>query len=264
LQNLLFLIYIIYIMATYSDKKYKHVYGPIYSRRLGVSLGVDMVPHKTCSLDCVYCECGATTLLTTERMEYIPAGDIIAEVDDYLGDSKNPVPDYVTFGGSGEPTLHSGLGRIIGHLKERFPSQKLALLTNSTLLNDDQLRRDILLCDLILPSLDAVTDEVFRKVNAPEPSINCEGIIRGLAALSSEYKGQLWLEVFISPGINDGDAEVALFKDVITGINPTRVQLNSLDRPGTDRALAAASGPSLEEIAKRFAPLPVEIIARQR
>ncbi|MCL2219109.1 MAG: radical SAM protein [Chitinispirillia bacterium] len=242
--------------------KYKHIYGPIRSRRLGLSLGVDMVPHKTCPLDCVYCECGATTVLTVERKEYIPTGEIIAEIDDYLEGAGNPAPDYVTFGGSGEPTLHSGLGRIIGHIKGRFPAQKLALLTNSTLLSDKQLRRDILLCDLILPSLDAVTDDVFRGVNVPESSLTCEGVINGLTALSSEYKGQLWLEVFISPGINDGDAEIALFKEVITKINPTRVQLNSLDRPGTVNTLSAAPRASLEDIAKRFAPLPVEIIAR--
>jgi wyosine [tRNA(Phe)-imidazoG37] synthetase (radical SAM superfamily) len=220
-----------------------------------------MVPHKTCSLDCVYCECGATTVLTRERKEYIPSGGIIAEVDEYLGNGGNPAPDYVTFGGSGEPTLHSGLGRIIRHVKDRFPSQKLALLTNSTLLNDPQVRKDILLCDLILPSLDAVTDEVFQLVNVPEGSIRCADVIDGLTALSSEYQGPLWLEVFISPGINDGDGEIALFKDIITKINPARVQLNSLDRPGTVSTLSAASTKSLEEIARRFAPLPVEIVA---
>jgi wyosine [tRNA(Phe)-imidazoG37] synthetase (radical SAM superfamily) len=239
---------------------YKHIYGPVKSRRLGNSLGVDMVPHKTCSLDCVYCECGATTVLTTERREYIPTEPIIAEIDDYL--SNNPPPDYVTFGGSGEPTLHSGLGAIIKHLKSRSPAQKLALLTNSTLLGDEQLRRDILPCDLILPSLDAVSDGVFRKVNLPESSISCEKIINGLIALSSEYKGKIWLEVFIAPGINDADDEIILFKKVITRINPTIVQLNSLDRPGTCDALGAASRASLEGIAHRFAPLPAEIISR--
>jgi wyosine [tRNA(Phe)-imidazoG37] synthetase (radical SAM superfamily) len=238
---------------------YKHIYGPIKSRRLGKSLGVDMVPHKTCSLDCVYCECGATTVLTAERREYIPTGPIIAEIDDYL--SNNPPPDYVTFGGSGEPTLHNGLGAIIKHLKGRFPSQKLALLTNSTLLGDEQLRRDILPCDLILPSLDAVSNDVFRKVNLPENSICCEKIINGLIALSSEYKGEIWLEVFIAPGINDTDDEILLFKDVIARINPTIIQLNSLDRPGTCSTLGVASRASLEDIARRFAPLPVEIIS---
>lgn len=240
---------------------YKHIYGPIRSRRLGCSLGVDMAPLKTCSLDCVYCECGATTALTAERAEYIPTGEIIAELDDYL--AGGAPPGYVTFGGSGEPTLHSGLGEIIGHLKKRFPAQKLALLTNSTLLRDSRLRRDILPCDLILPSLDAVSDDVFRRVNKPEASINCAGIIEGLMLLSSEYRGEMWLEVFIAPGINDSADEIALFRDVIARINPARVQLNSLDRPGTCAELAVASLDSLKDIARALEPLPVEIVSRQ-
>jgi wyosine [tRNA(Phe)-imidazoG37] synthetase (radical SAM superfamily) len=242
--------------------KYKHIYGPVNSRRLKKSLGVDMMPLKTCSLDCAYCECGATTVLTMERQEYVCADEIIAELDGYLTNN-NPLPDYVTFGGSGEPTLNSGLGRIIKHLKNRFPSQKLALLTNSTLLNDRQLRDDILPCDLILPSLDAVSDDVFHKINKPEASINCADIINGLISLSSEYKGTIWLEVFIAPGINDSDDEIARFKDVITQINPTLIQLNSLDRPGTCGTLATASPKSLNDIARRFEPLPVEIVARR-
>jgi len=243
----------------YDMKKIRsYIYGPIRSRRLGSSLGVDMVPHKTCPLDCVYCECGATTVHTIERREYINTDSIINEIDDYL--SNADPPDYVTFGGSGEPTLHSGLGRIIKHLKERFPSQKLALLTNSVLLGDRGLREEILPCDLILPSLDAVTDEVFREINAPVAGLDCAGIIDALAALSAEYKGQMWLEIFIAPGINDGDGEIAMFKEAITRINPTRVQLNSLDRKGTRETLTPAPMELLERIAKQFSPLTVDIV----
>jgi len=249
----------------YDMKKIRdHIYGPIRSRRLGNSLGVDMVPHKTCSLDCVYCECGETTVHTAERREYINTDSIINEIDDYL--SNAPPPDYVTFGGSGEPTLHSGLGRIIKHLKERFPSQKLALLTNSTLLADRGMREEILPCDLILPSLDAVTDEVFREINAPVAGIDCAGIIDALTALSAEHRGKglMWLEVFIAPGINDGDDEIALFKEAITRINPTLVQLNSLDRRGTLETLTPASMELLEDIARRLSPLKVEIVAKYK
>jgi wyosine [tRNA(Phe)-imidazoG37] synthetase (radical SAM superfamily) len=247
----------------YDMKKIRnHIYGPIRSRRLGNSLGVDMVPHKTCSLDCVYCECGATTVHTLERREYIDTDSIINEIDGYLLHS--PPPDYVTFGGSGEPTLHSGLGRIIKHLKERFPSQKLALLTNSTLLGDSGLREEILPCDLILPSLDAVSDDVFREINAPVAGIDCAGIIAALTALSAEYRGEMWLELFIAPGINDGDDEIDLFREVITQINPTRVQLNSLDRRGTRETLTPAPIELLEGIARRLEPLPVEIVAHTK
>ena len=239
---------------------YKHLFGPVRSRRLGRSLGVDMTPFKTCPLDCVYCECGATTVLTALRKEYIATDSIIAELDRYL--ASNPELDYITFGGSGEPTLHSGLGGIINHLKKYYPDRKLALLTNSTLLPDPKLRADILPCDLIVPSLDAVSDDIFCKINKPEKSLRCADIIESLTALSREFGGEMWLEIFIIPEVNDTDEELALFKEAITAINPTRVQLNTLDRPGTCSDLAAAPAARLKEIAAKLAPLPVEIVSR--
>jgi len=240
--------------------RYKHLFGPVRSRRLGISLGVNMIPFKTCSLDCVYCECGATTVLTTERKEYIPTDSIIAELDHYLG--TNPQLDYVTFGGSGEPTLHSGLGDIINHLKKNYPQKKLALLTNSTLLYDSKLRADIAKCDLVVPSLDAVSDDIFYKINKPEASLDCAGIIKNLIVLSKKFKGQIWLEIFILPGVNDTDKEIALFKEAIAAINPARVQLNSLDRPGTCSNLPVPIAARLEEIAGKLTPFPVEIVSR--
>jgi len=243
--------------------RYRHLFGPVRSRRLGISLGVNMVPFKTCSLDCVYCECGATTVLTTERREYIPTGSIIAELDHYL--DTNPQLDYVTFGGSGEPTLHSGLGVIINHLKKNYPQKKLALLTNSTLLYDSRLRADIVKCDLIVPSLDAVSDDTFYKINKPANSLDCAGIIKNLIELSNklkELKGEMWLEIFILPGVNDTDKEINLFKEAAAAINPARVQLNSLDRPGTCSGISAPTTAKLEEIAGKLAPLPVEIVSR--
>jgi len=240
---------------------YKHLFGPVRSRRLGISLGVNMVPFKTCSLDCVYCECGATTVLTTERKEYIPTDSIIAELDHYL--NTDPIIDYVTFGGSGEPTLHSGLGDIISHLKKNHPQKKLAVLTNSTPLSDPKLMADILQCDLIVPSLDAVSDDIFYKINRPEKSLDCAGIIKNLIMLSKEFKGQIWLEIFILPGVNDTDKETALFKEAAAAINPARVQLNSLDRQGTCSNIAVPNAAELEEIARKLAPLPVEIVSRK-
>ncbi|MCL2688982.1 MAG: radical SAM protein [Chitinispirillia bacterium] len=240
--------------------RYKHLFGPVRSRRLGISLGVNMIPFKTCSLDCVYCECGATTVLTTERKEYIPTDSIIAELDHYLG--TNPQLDYVTFGGSGEPTLHSGLGKIIQHLKKNYPQKKLALLTNSTLLYDSELRADIVPCDLIVPSLDAVSDDIFYKINKPEKSLYCTRIINNLIELSCEFLGQMWLEIFIIPGVNDTYEEIERFKQAATAINPARIQLNSLDRPGTCSGISVPSIDRLEEIAGKLAPLPVEIVSR--
>lgn len=239
---------------------YKHIYGPVNSRRLGVSLGVDMVPFKTCQLDCIYCECGATTNLTNERAEYITAASFVNELDDYL--SNNAAPDYVTFGGSGEPTLNVALGEVVAHLKKNYPAQKLALLTNSTLFIDDDVRKVAKLCDLVLPSLDAATDEVFVKINKPAPSVKCSDVINGLLKFSKEYKGTIWLEIFIAPNVNDSVEEILLIKEIVTKINPTRIQLNSLDRTGTDVTLVKASQENLLRISDLMKPLITEIVCR--
>lgn len=148
-----------------SNYKYKYLFGPVPSRRLGISLGVDLVLHKTCSLNCIYCECGRTTNLTVQRNEYVPTEIVLSELNHFL--ASNPKLDYITFSGSGEPTLHSGIGEIVNYLKNNFPSYKIALLTNGTLFNQSKIRQEVKSIDLILPSLDAVSDKVFQKINQP-------------------------------------------------------------------------------------------------
>ena len=241
--------------------KYSYLFGPVHSRRLGISLGIDLVPSKTCSLDCVYCECGRTTALVLERGEYADSAKIIDELTHYL--STKPSLDHITFGGSGEPTLNTGTGRIVRFLKESYPQYKCALLTNGTLLYLPQVREEVLPFDIVLPSLDAVSDAVFAKVNRPHGKLENNAVIKGLIEFRKSYKGLVWLEVFIVPGINDTPEELALFKKAITEINPDRVQLNSLDRPGTCGWVRPASMEKLQEIAGFFSPLPVEIISRQ-
>jgi wyosine [tRNA(Phe)-imidazoG37] synthetase (radical SAM superfamily) len=240
--------------------KYKHLFGPVASRRLGVSLGVDCVNAKTCNLNCVYCECGATTRLTNSRDEYVPASEILDELGDYL--KSNPCLDYITFGGSGEPTLNSAIGGMVRALKKGFPGYKTALLTNGTLLYDPIVREAIMPFDCVLPSLDAVSENVFRSVNRPHYSLNLDQILEGLISFSRQYGGILLLEVFIVPSINDTAEELALFKKVLEQVRPTRVQLNSLDRPGTCGFVQPASIERLREIAEFLLPLPVEIISR--
>jgi wyosine [tRNA(Phe)-imidazoG37] synthetase (radical SAM superfamily) len=242
--------------------KYQYLFGPIQSRRLGKSLGIDLIPAKTCSLDCIYCECGSTTFLSAERKEYIPASAIISELQDFLRDS--PVLDFITFGGSGEPTLNSGLGEIVRYLKSGYSQYKTALLTNGTLFHLSRVREDCLPFDLVLPSLDAVSSEVFAKINRPDPGLQAEEIIAGLIEFAHVYHGRIWLEIFIVPGINDSPDEIARLKEIIPRINPDRVQLNSLDRPGTEEWVVPASRKRLEEIAALLKPLPVEIIARNQ
>jgi wyosine [tRNA(Phe)-imidazoG37] synthetase (radical SAM superfamily) len=241
--------------------EYSYLFGPVQSRRLGVSLGIDVIHSKTCSLNCVYCECGRTTELTLDRREYADTGKIIAELTNYL--SGKPTLDYITFGGSGEPTLNTGTGRILRFLKEHYPAYKCALLTNGTLLYLPEVREELLPFDVVLPSLDAVSDRVFAKVNRPHGKLLNRTIIQGLIDFRKEYKGLLWLEVFIVPGINDTPSELALFRESIKEINPDRVQINSLDRPGACDWVQPASRGKLQDIAGFFSPLPVEIISRR-
>lgn len=243
--------------------KYKHLFGPVTSRRLGVSLGVDLVPYKYCPLNCVYCEIQSTTHLETERREFFPVSEILNELDSFL--HTNPHLDFITFSGAGEPTLNSSINTIIRFIKEKYPTYKLALLTNGTLLCDDQVLQDVLLCDLILPSLDAASDEVYRKVNRPHPSLRVGALIEGLVKLRQAYQGQIWLEVFIIQGITDTSEELALLRQAIARISPDLVQLNSLDRPGAEEWVEAADPQRLKEIRgylRKGLSMPVEIIAK--
>lgn len=237
---------------------YKYLFGPVPSRRLGISLGIDLVPHKICSLNCVYCECGRTTKLTTERKEYVPVDEVEKELMQFL--TNNPAPDYITFSGSGEPTLNSGIGKILDFIKEKYPKIPVAVLTNGTLLSIKQVRDEILKADLVLPSLDAATDAVFRKINQPPKTLKNENCIEGLVSFRNEYSGKINLEVFILTGYNNSLEELNELKKAILKTKPDIVQLNTLDRPGTLPNLVAATKTELQNIASYWNLENVEII----
>jgi wyosine [tRNA(Phe)-imidazoG37] synthetase (radical SAM superfamily) len=240
---------------------YKHLFGPVPSRRLGMSLGIDLIPHKICSLNCVYCECGATTRLTDERLEYVPVEEVFSELHDFF--KNNPDPDYLTFSGAGEPTLHRHIGDVIDFLKELRPRVPVAVLTNGTLFNNPLVRAALMKADLVLPSLDAATDEALRRINRPLRTIRAEGYIEGLVRFSREFAGEVWLEILILPGYNDDRENLDALKEAVRRINPGRIQLNTLDRPGTVEGLNPASMASLESIAAFLTMdrVKVEIIA---
>lgn len=238
---------------------YKFLFGPVPSRRLGMSLGVDLVPKKVCSLDCVYCEVGHTTKLTLERLEYINIQKIKAELSHYF--SHNPDPDYITFSGSGEPTLNLFIGDIIDFIRQSKPTVPIAVLTNGTLLFNKDVRNALLKSDVVLPSLDAATEEVFRKINRPAKDLNINKYLEGLLAFRKEFKGKMWLEVFILPGYNDSERELTELRKAILQIQPDRVQLNTLDRPGTVQNLRGATHDKLQQIEDRWQMNNVEIVA---
>ena len=239
---------------------YKHLFGPVPSRRLGMSLGIDLVPHKVCSLNCIYCECGSSTKLTIERKEYVPYNIVVKELGNYI--ENNPAPDYLTFSGSGEPTLNSRIGDIVQFIKQNIPKIPIAVLTNGTLLYQKEVRKELLDVDVVLPSLDAASDLTFRKINRPFHDLTIHQYIQGLVEFSSEFKGEIWLEVFIIPGYNDNTHELDLLKKAFKRINPDIIQVNTLDRPGVVSKIRAATRNELQHIVEYWQLENVEIVAK--
>jgi wyosine [tRNA(Phe)-imidazoG37] synthetase (radical SAM superfamily) len=238
---------------------YKYIFGPVPSRRLGMSLGIDLVPKKVCSLDCVYCEVGKTTKLTIERKEYIKFNKIKEELTHYF--NNNPEPDYLTFSGSGEPTLNSYIGEVLQLIKQTKPNIPVAVLTNGTMFFDKNVRKAIKDANIVLPSLDAATENVFTKINRPQSDLKIDSYIQGLVEFRKEFTGKIWLEVFILPSYNDSDNELKELKKAIVKINPDSVQLNTLDRPGTVPDLRGATREELQRIIDLWELDNVEIIA---
>lgn len=237
----------------------KHVFGPVPSRRLGISLGVDLIPHKVCSFDCVYCECGATTKLTVEREEYILLSQIQEELVSYF--KKNAEPEFITLSGSGEPTLNLFFGEVIQFARRNWPHIPVAVLTNGSLLGSTEVRRDLMEADLMLPSLDAASQEVFLKINRPAKGISIESYVQGLIDFRKEYRKEIWLETLILPGYNDSKEELDLMRDAFLRIKPDRIQINTLDRPGRIQGLRGASHGELLRIEKYWNLNNTEIIA---
>ncbi|OQY01699.1 MAG: radical SAM protein [Desulfobacteraceae bacterium 4572_130] len=238
---------------------YKYLFGPVPSRRLGISLGVDLVTHKICSLNCIYCECGKTTNLTLNRKQYVPFNKVIKELDHYF--QNNPDPDYITFSGSGEPCLNVEIGEVINYIKKTRKHILIAVLTNGTLLSQKQVRNELLNADTVIFSLDAASDLAFQKINRPCQQINLKHYIQGLFDFTKEYKNKAVLEYFVLPDINDSKKEVMFLKHAFEKIKPDIIQLNTLDRPGSVSGIKPVNLSKLKQIVNLLEPLNVEIIA---
>ena len=237
----------------------KHLFGPVASRRLGRSLGVDLVPAKTCPFDCIYCEVGRTTRHTAVRQHFYPPEEILAQIEEFFAGGGQA--DFITITASGEPTLSLDIAEIISECKKRF-KVPVAVITDGALLYDGQVRRDLAAADVVMPSLDAARAQVFERINRPAPPVTLEKVIEGLVAFAREYKGRMWLEVLLAEGVNDSDEDVEALAGVIARIRPDRVQLNTVVRPPADGSTRAVSAERLEEIARRLSGVsPVEIIA---
>ena len=221
---------------------YKHVFGPVPSRRLGISLGVDLVVSKSCNLNCIFCECGATKKIQLERQRFKDMNEILNEVQSVLKDIK---PDYITFSGSGEPTLSLDLGNISKAIKEDLKYKgKICLITNSLLLANQEVIKELEYIDLIVPTLNTLKQDIFEKIVRPDYRTSVDEIKKGFINLnSSNYKGKIWIEIFILENINDSEEnfiEIANFLNS-ENIRYDKIQLNTIDRVGAERDLKAIS-----------------------
>ncbi|TCK62121.1 radical SAM protein [Seleniivibrio woodruffii] len=211
------------------SKGYRFLFGPVPSRRLGRSLGIDIVPSKVCSLNCVYCEVGKTTQCAITRQRFNNPNEVISEFSEHYPPFAQKL-DIVTITGSGEPTLCSDLGLLISEIK-KISSIPVGVLTNSTLFTDPQVRAELMEADVVVPSIDAATPEVFRKICIPHPSLDISAINEALVTFSNEYKGRLLIEILLCEGINDNFEELGKIADIISRCRYEKVQLNTVHRP---------------------------------
>lgn len=226
--------------------KGSRIFGPVPSRRLGRSLGVDLVPYKTCTYDCIYCQLGRTTDQTCERKSYVKASEIIEELKKKLAHLATP-PNYITISGSGEPTLNSEIGLIISEIKT-ITEIPLAVLTNGSLLHLEKVRADLANADLVIPSLDAASPQLFKFINRPHHSLHLRQILLGLKKFRSEFSGKIWLEIMFCAGINDDPKEIQRIKETAEWIGPDRVQLNTVIRPPAEEFAYPLSMSQLEKV----------------
>ncbi|OHB65104.1 MAG: hypothetical protein A2Y77_00460 [Planctomycetes bacterium RBG_13_62_9] len=255
-------------MISRETKRGRYTYGPVPSRRLGLSLGVDVVPMKVCTLDCIYCQLGRTTEKTTVRRDFVDVEAVLAELRDRLAGGVQT--DYITVGGSGEPTLNSRLGDLIDGIR-RMTKIPVAVLTNGTLLYRQDVRADCAKADVVIPSLDAGDATAFEAVNRPSPDISIETLVSGLCAFRDEFSGQIWLEVFLVPGVNTDSEQIEKIREIVGQVRPDKVQLNTAVRPPAEKAVAPAEMDLLAAIARQIgenceviADVPAGSCARSR
>lgn len=243
-----------------NQKRYRYLFGPVPSRRLGRSLGIDLLDGRRCSFDCVFCEVGRTDALVLERREYVPTAAVIAELRDWLADGGEA--DTITMAGSGEPTLHTGFGEVIDavHAACRIP---VALLTNSSLLWDAEVREAAARADIVKVSLGAWDDVSLERLNRPVPGLTFDKLLNGLQTFRAMYHGQFWVEVMLVRDINDAPEQVAKIGAYAATLRPDKVQLNTVVRPPAFKDIEALSDTELTALTSLFTP-PAEVIAPHR
>ena len=236
---------------------YQYLFGPVPSRRLGRSLGIDVTPFKTCSFDCVFCQCGCTTRLVTERAEFIPIEEVRGEIERWL--KEDGQADVITFAGSGEPTLYSRLGELIDFIKARTKIPVI-VLSNGTLLHRITVRDELLNADVVKVSLSAWDNASFRKINRPAPGLAFDQLLAGQRDFRRVFRGELWMEVFLMEGINALPEQVRKIAEAASGVRPDKIHLNTAVRPPAEAEALPVRKEKLETFCGFFTP-PAEIIA---
>ena len=240
--------------------EYKHLFGPVPSRRLGRSLGVDLTPYKTCSQDCVFCQLGRTPKKTLARHEYVPIGEVLEELEAWL--KRDGKADHITLSGSGEPTLHSRFGEVLGFVRKNS-AIKAVLLTNGSLFHLPEVRRQASQAHIVKVSLSAWDQTSYGWVNRPHPALDFKQLIEGQRAFRNEFRGQMWIEVFLVAGMNSIHSDVAKIAALTNLLEPDRIHLNTAVRPPAEDFVAPLSRERLASLCHLFRP-PAEVIAEYR
>lgn len=239
-------------------EKTKYIYGPVPSRRLGISLGVSPIPKKTCNYSCIYCQLGRTKPMTNSRKMFFSVEEIIHEFDDLI--QNNIYFDVVTIVGEGEPTLYLGLGKIIAEIKKRV-KQPVAVITNGALLYDKTVRQELLQADIVLPSMDAFDEESFEKINRPYKDMIYKDVYSGLIEFSKIYQGQLWLEIMFMEGINDSDIILEKYLGLLKEIKYDRLFLNTPVRPPAELGVNVVGNDRMKYISETLGGIAIDLLS---
>jgi len=226
---------------------YNYVYGPVPSRRMGLSVGIEPIPADTCNYSCVYCQLGRTGHMSNERKPFFEVGDMLSELEMYLKDVKEY--DVVTLVGDGEPTLFKDLGDLIRGIK-KITDKPVAVITNGALLYEKSVREDLMEAHIVLPSLDAYDEASFKAVNRPYGTIRFDDVFDGLKEFSSQYKGQLWIEIMLVKGMNDSQYAMEAFKKMLGQIKYEKVFINAPVRPPAESYVETPNDDVIEKFAR--------------
>jgi wyosine [tRNA(Phe)-imidazoG37] synthetase (radical SAM superfamily) len=238
--------------------EFTYVYGPVPSRRLGISLGVSPIPKKTCNYSCIYCQLGRTTHMTNQRKIFYPVETIIAELEIFL--QKNIKYDVITIVGEGEPTLYSGLGQLIEKL-HKITEKPIAVITNGSLLYDHDVQSDLIQADILLPTLDAYDEKSFKKINRPYPSLDYYKVLNGLEDFSRKYKGQLWLEIMLMKDINDDHDAIIKYSEILKKIKYEKLYFNTPIRPPAETGIFALSHERMNHVAEILGGFSIDLLS---